>query len=342
MRRMDIKIKLNHKLWKRMKDKIKNDFDRSYCDTYCLLIIILLSLYKRKDRDRCGENLYLVLDNSADLSEDNYYLKTISIYGELLDYMKAQYPDLTYSQLVERAIVDFLYLPTKFYTDCISPLYTIVGSKNHTIQKATANAVDDMKLSHKEMTLIDGYCATGSLFFGLKTYEWEKVILNDMNPLRTNFLNVIKNEPLKLIKMILDTDLSSIEQPDSKNEKLRIFKAATNTYVEKRKNYKRVDCNAEIAYYMFLQQCIDKAMIERSDRIFERLLSFLPACLKLQNAIITQNDCLTYLKNDTAKLVLLDVPYIGSEKECSVKSYRYDTFHSKVAKLLHLAGYPFL
>lgn len=103
-----------------------------------------------------------------------------------------------------------------------------------------------------------------------------------------------------------------------------------------------MDCNAEIAYYMFLQQCIDKAMIERSDRIIERLSRFLPACLKLQNAIITQNDCLTYLINDASKLVLLDVPYIGSEKECSVKSYRYDTFHDKVAKLLHQAEYPFL
>ena len=103
-----------------------------------------------------------------------------------------------------------------------------------------------------------------------------------------------------------------------------------------------MDCNAEIAYYMFLQQCIDKAMIERSDRIIERLSRFLPACLKLQNAIITQNDCLTYLINDASKLVLLDVPYIGSEKECSVKGYRYDTFHDKVAKLLHQAEYPFI
>lgn len=342
MRRMDMKIKVNRKLWRLMKEKVKRDFGKSYCDTDCLLIIILLALYKRKHNDRCADNLYLVLDEPADLSEDSYHLKTISIYGELLDYMKAQYPDANYSQLVECAMADFLYLPVNFYTDCISPLYTIVGSKNHTMQKATEKAVDDMKLPCKEMTLIDGCCATGSLFFGLKTYEWEKVILNDMNPLRTNFLNVIKTKPLGLIKLVLDTDLSFIEQPDSKNEKLRIFKAATNAYVEKRQHYKRVDCNVEITYQMFLQQCIDKAIIERSDRILERLLRFLPAHLKLQNAIITQNDCLTYLKNDTAKLVLLDVPYIGSEKECSIMGYNYTPFHGKVAELLWQAEYPFL
>ncbi|MDO5403404.1 MAG: hypothetical protein Q4F11_08185 [Eubacteriales bacterium] len=271
MRKKDIKIKVNRKLWRMMKDKVKNDFGRSYCNTDCLLIIVLPSLHKRKHTDRCADNLYLVLDNPADLSEDNYSLKTISIYGELLDYMKTQYPDANYRQLVEYAIAYYLYLPVNFYTNCISPLYTIVGSKNTTMQKATAGAVDNMKLQHEKMILIDGCCATGSLFFGLKAYEWRKVILNDMNPLRTNFLNVIKTKPLKLIKIILDTDLSFIEQPDSKNEKLRIFKTATNAYVEKRKNYKRVDCNAKIAYYMFLQQCIDKAMIERSDRIFERL-----------------------------------------------------------------------
>jgi len=42
------------------------------------------------------------------------------------------------------------------------------------------------------------------------------MILNDLNPLRTNFLNVIKLEPLKLIKRILEADLSFIEQLDTK------------------------------------------------------------------------------------------------------------------------------
>ena len=291
---------------------------------------------------RCKDNLYLLVDNLTDLAEENYIFKTISIYGKLMENLKNVYKKLSYSQIVERAIVDYLHLPLNFYTDCISPLYTIVGSKNYTMQKATAKAVDNMLLSHKDMVLIDACCATGSLFFGLETYEWKKVILNDMSALRTNFLNVLKSEPLKLIKMILDTDMTFIEQSNNKNEKLHIYKDATKAYEEKRQNYKKVDCNVEIAYKMFLLQCIDKAQIEGSDKIFSRILKFLPAHLKLQSAIITKTDCLTYLKNDTPKLVLLDVPYIGSEKECAIKGYRYEPFHGKVANLLQLAVYPFI
>ena len=78
------------------------------------------------------------------------------------------------------------------------------------MQVATADAVDAMEIPHESFTLIDGCCATGSLFFGLKSHLWKSVILNDLNPLRTNFLNVIKKELLKLIKRILESDLSFI------------------------------------------------------------------------------------------------------------------------------------
>lgn len=118
--------------------------------------------------------------------------------------------DITNGDILERAISNYLYQSSTFYTDCISPLYTIVGSKNFTMQKGTEYAVAHMRLDHKEMTIIDACSATGSLFFGLKTYPWKRIILNDLNPLRTNFLNVVKKEPLKLIKKILDTDLSFI------------------------------------------------------------------------------------------------------------------------------------
>ena len=63
----------------------------------------------------------------------------------------------------------------------------------------------------------------------------------------------------------------------------------------------------------------------------------------MQNAIITQEDCLKYLKNDDIhKLVLLDVPYIGSEHTCAIKGYKYKPFHEKVAECLQIAKYPFL
>ena len=94
---------------------------------------------------------------------------------------------------------------------------------------------------------------------------------------------------------------------------------------------------------MFITQCIDKAHIEQSSEIIKRVLRFLPACMKLQNATITQQDCLTYLANNTSdKLVLLDTPYIGSESICGIKGYDYNKFHKKVAVNLHNAQYPFL
>ena len=124
---------------------------------------------------------------------------------------------------------------------------------------------------------------------------------------------------------------------------LKAYKKATIAYAEKRSKYKKIDCNVDIAYMMFITQCIDRAMIERSEKILERVCRFLPAHLKLQNAIITQRDCLGYLDNeDTNKLVLLDVPYIGSEHTCSVAGYKYQPFHQKVADCLQKATYPFL
>lgn len=212
--------------------------------------------------------------------------------------LQEQHPDFTYSQLIESALADYLVLPITFYTDSISPLYTIVGSKNHTMQIATADAVNAMNIPYESFTLIDGCCATGSLFFGLKSYSWKSVILNDLNPLRTNFLNVIKREPLRLIKRILEADLSFIEQPETKNPILSAYKKAINDYAEKRVNYHKVVCDIDIAYKMFIAQCIDKATVERAGKIMERIFRFLPAHLKLQNAVITQQDCLNYLKND--------------------------------------------
>lgn len=343
MVRKDIKIQINIILWEMAQKKVESDFGKKHAQTDCLLIIMLLALYKRKSRLRKSDNLYLAIRQPDWLAPSAYKSMTIAVYDGLLEMLLELHPKFTYSQLIESAIADYLVLPMTFYTDCISPLYTIVGSKNNQMQKATASAVDAMKLSHESLTLIDGCCATGSLFFGLKTYPWESIILNDLNPLRTNFLNVIKREPLKLIKRILDADLSFIEQPNTKNPMLSAYKKATTNYAEKRARYKRVDCNIDIAYKMFITQCIDKAMIERADKIMERVFRFLPAHLKLQNAVITQQDCLRYLDNDdTDKLILLDVPYIGSENTCSVDGYKYEPFHKKVAEYLQNAEYPFL
>ena len=49
-----------------------------------------------------------------------------------------------------------------------------------------------------------------------------------------------------------------------------------------------------------------------------------------------------HLDNDMTKLVLLDVPYIGSEYTCSSKGYNYNQFHKSIAEKLSNADYPFL
>ena len=343
MVRKDIKIQINTILWENAVKKIETDFGKKYTKTDCMLIIMLLALYKKKNKLHSTDNLYLAVNHPDQLAPSAYKSMTIAVYDGLLDMLQEQHPAFTYNQLIESALADYLVLPMTFYTDCISPLYTIVGSKNHTMQVATAVAVDAMKLPHKFLTLIDGCCATGSLFFGLKSYSWKSVILNDLNPLRTNFLNVIKREPLKLIKRILEADLSFIEQPETKNPILSAYKKAINDYAEKRVNYHKIDCDIDIAYKMFIVQCIDKAIVERAGKIMERIFRFLPAHLKLQNAVITQQDCLGYLKNDdTEKLLLLDVPYIGSEHTCAVAGYKYQPFHQKVTEYLQNAEYPFL
>ena len=343
MVRKDIKIQINTILWENAVKKIETDFEKKYTKTDCMLIIMLLALYKKKNKLHSTDNLYLAVNHPDQLAPSAYKSMTIAVYDGLLDRLQEQHPAFTYNQLIESALADYLVLPITFYTDCISPLYTIVGSKNHTMQVATADAVDAMEIQHESFTLIDGCCATGSLFWGLKTYPWASVVLNDLNPLRTNFLNVIKTEPLKLIKRLLESDLSFIEQPETKNPKLSVFKKAINDYAEKRVNYHKVDCDIDIAYKMFIVQCIDKAIVERAGKIMERIFRFLPAHLKLQNAVITQQDCLNYLKNDnTNKLVLLDVPYIGSEHTCSIVGYKYQPFHKNVADCLQNAEYPFL
>ena len=87
----------------------------------------------------------------------------------------------------------------------------------------------------------------------------------------------------------------------------------TKGYEAKRMHYHKVDCNIEIATTSFIYQCVSKQYPENCDKILSRITRIIPASIKLQNAIITQADCLNYLCNDANKLVILDVPYIGAE-----------------------------
>lgn len=343
MFKTDYKVKINTYLWKKALEKLKSDFKMNLTQTDAMMIILLLNLYKCKSDMRSRDNLYLAVEHPSELCEQAYEKKTITIHSKLIAELRLVYPSYTIEQIVEESLANYLVIDKSFYTDEISPLYTIVGSKNHKMQTATAQAVNDMKLDTESTTLIDACCATGALYFGLKTYNWKEVILNDLNPLRTNFLNVLKNKPLKLVSTLLETDFSFIEDTNSKNQLLREYKKSLKNYEQKRKTYHKVDCNIEIAYKTFVVQCIDKKHIESEHKIIKRMARFLPAHLKLQNATITQEDALNYLESDDKnKLVLLDVPYIASESTCGISDYDYDKFHTKVAHHLHEAKFQFL
>lgn len=354
MQKKQLEIKINECLWNKMLEKMMIDFRTTYSKlshTDCILILMLLYLSKKDNTPYYEDCILKVLKHPNELLDSNVKRKKVYVYEVLLNLVKEKLAnnkiDLKLNKLIEPLIIDYLSTPLSNYTDNIPPLYTMPGYKNKCMQKATYNAVENIvsKLESgiSEMTLIDGCCGTGSLFFGLKTYEWKNVILNDMNPLRTNFLNVLKLKPLKLIELILKTDLTFINEPDTKNPKLSEFKNSIEAYEKKRKKYNEVDCNEQIAFEMFITQCIDKKYIEQADDIIKRVIYFIAAHIKLQNVTITQTDCLTYVQNDNAsKLVLLDVPYIGSEEPCGINGYNYKKFHKKLTDLLLHAEYKFL
>lgn len=345
MKKNDIKVKINVKLWEMAQEKIKADFGKKMSGVDTLLIVSLLYLYKSNSYSRDPHNLFMI-DQLApdDLRDVSYRSKTICVYADIMAQLKKSCGNSTNSYAIERALVDYLYLPLTFYTDKINPVYTFVGSKNLTMQSATANAVEQMHINHHDTILVDACCGTGSLFLGLHTYQWKSVILNDMNPVRTNFLNVLKCQPLEFVKFALDDELWMIDTRTSDRLNFqKKFKTELEQYYKKRKHYHKVDKNVSIAYATLLYQSWEGQFIDDKDKIFQKILKILPASLKLQNATITQEDGLTYLDNaNSNKLVLLDPPYIGTEKECCIEGYDYNKFHEKVSEKLSCAEFPFL
>ena len=339
MTRKDIKITIKQKLWEKAVKKAMSEFQFVHTTTDAINTTLLLGLYKSNTKKRT-DNLYLAYSSIAEMQSDYHRTFTIEVIGELLDGLKSKHNDKTYSQIVESTMTDYTVLPLNFYTDNLSPIYTIVGSKNNTMQKATASAIEFMNLNHEQMTLVDACCATGSLYFGLNTYNWKSVILNDHNPLRTNILNVIKHQPLKLIKYILSSPVFSNKEYLS--EYMTNAHSITKEYEVKRQHYHKIDCNIDIATMSFIFQCVSKQYPEDNNKILNRITKIIPASVKLQNAIITQVDCLKYLDNDVNKFVLLDVPYIGSEYTCYARGYNYKRFHKTIAEKLYNANYPFL
>lgn len=331
---------IKQKLWEKAVKKAISEFQFVHTTTDALNAILLLGLYKARSKHRRTDNIFLSYSNITEMTSDTYISFTIEIIGELLDEAKKNNPNETYSIIIESALADYIVLPTHFYTDNLSPIYTIVGSKNNTMQKATASAIEFMNLNQEQMTLVDACCATGSLYFGLNTYNWKSVILNDLNPLRTNMLNVIKHQPLILIKSILSSQVFS--NKEFLSEYMTKAHSIKKGYEAKRQHYHKIDCNIDIATMTFIFQCISKQYPEDYNKTLNRITRIIPASVKLQNAIITQVDCLKYLDNDVNKFVLLNVPYIGSEYTCYARGYNYKRFHKTIAEKLYNAIYPFL
>lgn len=343
MTRKEISISINQKLMLRLNSKIEEDFKKKYPLTDQILIVMLLSLHESKTKFHSLDGIYLALQHPSELSNENNITKTISVYDDLLELLKKKNKNISISKIIEVSISDYINHDKCFFTGRVKPLYTMIGYKNILMQKATAAAVGNMHLDTNNTLLIDACTGTGSLFLGLYSYEWGQVILNDLNPIRTNFLNTIKQEPLKLIKKILDTDLIRYANSKIKNQENFDFKKNIDDYNKKRSKYTKVDVNINMAYEMFIHECIDIKYVKSHDSILSNVLQFLPAHLKLQKVKIAQKDCLSYLKNDTAnKLILLDIPYIGSEKQCAIEGYDYNKFHKVISTHLYKADYKFL
>lgn len=80
MIRKDIKIQINTILWENAVKKIESDFGKKYAKTDCMLIIMLLALYKRKSKLRSKDNLYLAVNHPDQLAISTYKSMTIAVY----------------------------------------------------------------------------------------------------------------------------------------------------------------------------------------------------------------------------------------------------------------------
>ena len=110
MKRKDIKIQINTILWEMAQKKIEADFRKKYTKTDCLLIIMLLALYKRKSRLRTSDSLYLAIEQPDQLAPSAYKVLTIAVYDGLLDMLQELHPEFTYmmfiTQCIDKAMIE--------------------------------------------------------------------------------------------------------------------------------------------------------------------------------------------------------------------------------------------
>ena len=355
----DMKLTLNKTLLHEALKKAEKEFKLKKCKKTILIhIVLLLALGKKY---KCTDVLYAISSALNDPSQNinyNHENRTIRISGYLLAKLEEKWEHCakSASDIVNIALALYVQTPLETYTSNIAPLYTIVGSKNIKMQCADDDAVSRMGLQYSDTILIDACCATGALFWGLSSYPWKGVILNDLDPERTNFLNVLLRKPFQLINKVIEEGIDHSEYPNQRRENLAKYRNAIKLFKDTSPKNKPA-CDVTIATYTFLLQCLNKKGMEDAEKIFSRIARFLPAHLKLlnSNVKITMVDAADYLKPllkininhqkltiGSNRLVLFDPPYICSEKTCNINGFNYPEFHDKAGRYLMKADYPFL
>ena len=75
MRKKDVTLRINSKLWDEVQKKIEKDFGRKYSQTDCALIISLLALYKKNNKMHSIKNLYDIPFYSENIPDNCDYLE---------------------------------------------------------------------------------------------------------------------------------------------------------------------------------------------------------------------------------------------------------------------------
>lgn len=374
MKKKDASITINNAIWKETTEKLQQLFGKKLKKTEVFQMTILLALFllnkNGKDLTKNAKEVYESLLKPSDVVEEPPTF-TIAVFPELLEQLvdnwtkqiksKSFKNSLSRNDIVGFAFAIVATTDIDEYLEPLEALYKFTGYKNPEMQSATASAVSAMNLPTQDLTLVEVCCGSAALTLGLNPSRWKQIILNDMDPLKTNFLNVLINEPVKLIDAILEEGINYKKGNVHDKEIIDVFIEEIDAFAKKREKYNQVACDTKIAAHFFLCACTTRNFREKwltQKTILQRLLCFLPASLKLRysHAIVTQRDALDFLDNkctisiphdepiflDCNRFLLSDTPYPGSEKYSGLKNYKYERFHRKVAEKLTNADYPFL
>lgn len=381
----DVTVTIKDAIWMQARNKLQQLFQKKLKETEILEVTILLTMFllekdAKKHKEQAGgatekivnkaEDVRNSLLNPSDVSEDALPF-TIAVYSELLESLVENWKkqisskklknSIRRNDIIEYALAIVATTDTIEYLVPLQALYTFTGYKNPEMQAATASAVSAMNLPTQDLTLVEVCCGSAALTLGLEHSEWKQIVLNDLDPLKTNFINVLIHEPIKLVDTILGIGITYKSKYTQDKTKIESFVKEIDAFAKRRKKYHQVACDIEIAAKFFLCACTKNNFRNRylaKETILKRLLCFLPAAFKLweSNTVVTQEDAMIFLENNctiniprgdalhlnTQRFIISDTPYPCSEEYSGLEGYNYEKFHGKVANRLIHAEYPFL